>query len=84
LLPFWAITIAFCIIIDLIIAHKFPMCDNFYWFCKIARFFATEPLIVDHDGSSPLQANRDVVGSWETFEMIHQDDKDVAFRAVLL
>jgi len=43
LLPFWAITIAFCIIIDLFMAHEFPICDSFHWFCKIARFFATEP-----------------------------------------
>src|SRR5665648_312470 len=43
LLPFWAITIAFCIIIDLFMAYKYPICDVFHWFCKIARFFATEP-----------------------------------------
>ena len=43
LLPFWAITIAFCIIIDLFVAHNFPICDSYHWFCKIARFLATEP-----------------------------------------
>jgi len=43
LLPFWAITIAFCIIIDLFMAYKYPICDVFHWFCKIVRFFATEP-----------------------------------------
>ena len=46
LLPFWAITIAFCIIIDLFMAYKYPICDVFRWFCKIARFFATEPTMV--------------------------------------
>lgn len=25
-------------------AYKCPICDVFHWFCKIARFFATEPL----------------------------------------
>src|SRR5665648_568766 len=44
LLPFWAITIAFCIIIDLFMAYKYPICDVFHCFCKIARFFATEPV----------------------------------------
>src|SRR5659263_73321 len=24
--------------------YKYPICDVFHWFCKIARFFATEPL----------------------------------------
>jgi hypothetical protein len=43
LLPFYAITIAFCIIIDLFMAYKYPICDVFHGFCKIARFFATEP-----------------------------------------
>jgi hypothetical protein len=43
LLPFLAITIAFCIIIDLFMAYKYPICDVFHGFCKIARFFATEP-----------------------------------------
>jgi len=23
--------------------YKYPICDVFHWFCKIARFFATEP-----------------------------------------
>src|SRR5674536_80168 len=41
-----AITIAFCIIIDLFMAYKYPICDVFHWFCKIARFFATEPKTV--------------------------------------
>jgi len=27
-------------------AHKYPICDVFHWFCKIARFFATEPFKV--------------------------------------
>jgi len=35
--------VASCIIIDLFMAYKYPMCDVFHWFCKIARFFATEP-----------------------------------------
>jgi len=43
LLPFEAITIAFCTIIDLFMTYKYPICDVFHWFCKIARFFATEP-----------------------------------------
>jgi hypothetical protein len=34
---------AFCIIIDLFMAYKYPISDVFHWFCKIARFFATEP-----------------------------------------
>src|SRR5665647_70545 len=34
--------------IDLFMAYKYPICDVFHWFCKIARFFATEPLIVFH------------------------------------
>src|SRR5665647_1847244 len=34
---------AFCIIINLFMAYKYPICDVFHWFCKIARFFATEP-----------------------------------------
>ena len=34
---------AFCIIIDLFMASKYPISDVFHWFCKIARFFATEP-----------------------------------------
>jgi len=25
-------------------AYKYPICDVFHWFCKIARFFATESL----------------------------------------
>jgi len=25
-------------------AYKYPICDVFHWFCKIARFFATEPV----------------------------------------
>src|SRR5665647_1018179 len=25
-------------------AYKYPICDVVHWFCKIARFFATEPL----------------------------------------
>src|SRR5664279_5287810 len=24
-------------------AYKYPICDVFHWFCKIAQFFATEP-----------------------------------------
>jgi len=24
-------------------AYKYPICDVFHWFCKIAKFFATEP-----------------------------------------
>ena len=24
-------------------AYKYPICDVYHWFCKIARFFATEP-----------------------------------------
>ena len=44
LLPFQAITNAFCIIIDLFRIYKYPICDVFHWFCKIARFFATEPI----------------------------------------
>jgi hypothetical protein len=43
LLPFCAIIIVFCIIIDLFRAYKYPICGVFHWFCKIARFFATEP-----------------------------------------
>jgi 4-aminobutyrate aminotransferase-like enzyme len=27
-------------------AYKYPICDVFHWFCKIARFFATEPKIL--------------------------------------
>ena len=27
-------------------AYKYPICDVFHWFCKISRFFATEPEIV--------------------------------------
>jgi len=23
--------------------YKYPICDVFHWFCKIIRFFATEP-----------------------------------------
>ena len=34
---------AFCIIIDLFMIYECPICDVFHWFCKIARFFATEP-----------------------------------------
>jgi len=26
--------------------YKYPICDVFHWFCKIARFFATEPNIL--------------------------------------
>src|SRR5665647_36287 len=37
---------AFCIIIDLFMAYKYPISDVFHWFCKIARFFATEPKTV--------------------------------------
>ena len=36
---------AFCIIIDLFMASKYPISDVFHWFCKIARFFATEPIV---------------------------------------
>ena len=25
--------------------YKYPICDVFHWFCKIAKFFATEPVI---------------------------------------
>jgi len=25
-------------------AYKYPIYDFFHWFCKIARFFATEPV----------------------------------------
>jgi hypothetical protein len=35
--------VAFCIIFDLFIAYKYPICGVFNWFCKISRFFATEP-----------------------------------------
>ena len=27
-------------------AYKYPICDVFHWFCKLARFFATEPKTV--------------------------------------
>ena len=27
-------------------AYKYPICDLFHWFCKIARFFATEPKMI--------------------------------------
>jgi len=27
-------------------AYKYPICDVSHWFCKKARFFATEPFIV--------------------------------------
>jgi hypothetical protein len=27
-------------------AYKYPICDVFHGFCKIARFFATEPGMV--------------------------------------
>ena len=27
-------------------AYKYPISDVFHWFCKIARFFATEPYIM--------------------------------------
>lgn len=47
LLPCWAIIIVFCIIIDLFRAYKYLICDVFHWFCKVARFFATEPLLID-------------------------------------
>jgi len=30
-------------------AYKYPICDVFHWFCKIARFFATEPEISEKD-----------------------------------
>jgi hypothetical protein len=43
LLPLYAINIAFFIIIDMFMAYKFPICDVFHLFCKIARFYATEP-----------------------------------------
>jgi len=43
LLPFWAIIVVFCIVIDPFRVYKYPICDVFHWFCKIARFFATEP-----------------------------------------
>jgi len=26
--------------------YKYPICDIFHWFCKIARFFATEPKLL--------------------------------------
>jgi hypothetical protein len=30
-------------------AYKYPSCDAFHWFCKTARFFATEPdVFVSH------------------------------------
>jgi hypothetical protein len=41
--------VAFCIIFDLFIAYRYPICDVFHWFCKIARFFATEPEISEKD-----------------------------------
>ena len=25
------------------LGYNYPTCDVFHWFCKIARFFATEP-----------------------------------------
>jgi hypothetical protein len=28
------------------VAYKYPICDVFHWFCKIARFFATEPVLL--------------------------------------
>jgi hypothetical protein len=34
----------FCIIIDLFVAYKYPICNVFHWFCKIVIFFATEPI----------------------------------------
>jgi hypothetical protein len=49
LLPFWAIIIVFCIIIDLFIAYKYPICDVFHLFFKIASFFATEPIFFYHE-----------------------------------
>jgi len=27
-------------------AYKYPICEGIHWFCKKARFFATEPLFV--------------------------------------
>jgi hypothetical protein len=45
LLPFYAIIIAFCVIIGRFIVYKYPICDVFHWFCEITRFFATEPYI---------------------------------------
>jgi hypothetical protein len=27
-------------------AYKYPICDVFHWFCKIARFCATEPALM--------------------------------------
>jgi len=27
-------------------AYKYPICDVFHWFCKIARFRETEPEIL--------------------------------------
>ena len=38
---------AFCIIIDLFVAYKYSIYDVFHWFCKIARFFATEPIVFE-------------------------------------
>jgi hypothetical protein len=29
-------------------AYKYPICDVFHWFCKILRFFATEPFYVSN------------------------------------
>jgi hypothetical protein len=38
-------------------AYKYSICDVFHWFCKIARFFVTEPYFV-----SVFRHQYDVVG----------------------
>jgi len=50
--------IAFRIIIDLFMTYKYPICDVFHLFCKIARFFATEPLLLRTSGQKPCRLTK--------------------------
>ena len=46
-------------------AYKYPICDVFHWFCKIARFFATEPEYLNELNDNP--ENVDILFNYGIF-----------------
>jgi hypothetical protein len=60
-------------------AYKYPICDVFHWFCKIARFFATEPkallsaaglLLSAGNALAAVASSIDVVGNLGFFSVL--------------
>jgi len=52
-------------------AYKYPICDVFHWFCKIAKFFAPEPPIKISDAIKAIRRHAIDIHDSQNYSITH-------------